>query len=263
MLVFSAFCPHTPLVVPTVGKENIDKLQNTIDAYSEIEQAFQKAEPECVIIISPHGDSYDDAFSINFCDTYHGDFEEFGDFSTKLELRSDYLLIDRIQRLMRDEHAAITLDSCEKLDHGAVVPLFMLAKNIKDIRLVPLNPSGLDLKKHFDFGQTLKEIILDTNKRVAVIASGDLSHSLTTEAPAGFNEHGKEFDESFRSLLANDNMAGLQTLNKTMVEGAHECGLKPMVILSGILHGMEYEPNILSYEAPFGVGYLTCIFKMI
>ena len=57
-------------------------------------------------------------------------------------------------------------------------------------------------------------------------------------------------------------MGGLQTLDKIMVEGAHECGLKPMIILSGILHGMEYEPEILSYEAPFGVGYLICNFKM-
>ena len=33
-------------------------------------------------------------------------------------------------------------------------------------------------------------------------------------------------------------------------------------ILLGILEGMKYEPQLLSYESPFGVGYLTMNFKL-
>jgi len=39
----------------------------------------------------------------------------------------------------------------------------------------------------------IAEKISETNKRVAVIASGDLSHALITSAPAGYNPAGPEF----------------------------------------------------------------------
>jgi len=45
--------------------------------------------------------------------------------------------------------------------------------------------------------------------------------------------------------------------NHSLVADAGECGLKSIVILLGILEGIKYEPELLSYEAPFGVGYLT------
>ncbi|NIP32957.1 AmmeMemoRadiSam system protein B [Candidatus Saccharibacteria bacterium] len=262
MIVFSAFCPHTPVLVPSVGKENLEKIKKTADSYRILEQRFCSSKPDVAVVISPHGTVYDDTFSINLCDKYIGDFEEFGDFATRVEFPSDYLLIDRIQRHMRDEKVAVTLDTCEKLDHGSVVPLFFLTENYKNVHVVPISSSGLDLKTHFEFGQELKELILDTNKRVAIIASGDLSHALSTEAPAGFSEYGQQFDDKLQELLSNNDVESLVGLNDAMIEGAHECGLSSLIILLGMLDGMKYKPEILSYEAPFGVGYLTCNFQL-
>lgn len=262
MIIFSAFCPHTPILVPSVGKENLENIKNTADSYKYLEQQFCSAKPDTVIVISPHGSIYDDAYSINMCDKYLGDFEEFGDFATKCEYPTDHLLIERIQRHMRDKKLPITLDTCEKLDHGTLIPLFLLSEKCPNIHIVPVNTSGLDLKNHFEFGQELKELILDSNKRVAVIASGDLSHALSTDAPAGFSEYGGQLDKSVKDLVTENNVASLLKINKKMIEGAHECGLRSLVTLLGILNGTNYEPELLSYEAPFGVGYLTCHFKL-
>lgn len=74
MIVFSAFCPHTPVLVPSVGKENLEKIKKTADSYRLLEQHFCSSKPEVALIISPHGTLYDDAFSINMCDKYIGDF---------------------------------------------------------------------------------------------------------------------------------------------------------------------------------------------
>jgi AmmeMemoRadiSam system protein B len=262
MIIFSAFCPHTPILVPSVGKENIEKIKNTADSYSYLEQQFCSAKPDTVIVVSPHGSIYDDAFSINMCDKYIGNFEDFGDFATKGEYLTDHLLIERIQRHMRDKKVSITLDTCEKLDHGTLIPLLLLSAKCPNVHVVPINTSGLDLKNHFEFGHELKELILDTNKRVAVIASGDLSHALSTDAPAGFSEYGEQLDKAVKELIIEKNITSLLKLDNDMLEGAHECGLRSLSILLGILKGMNYEPEILSYEAPFGVGYLTCNFKL-
>jgi len=45
---------------------------------------------------------------------------------------------------------------------------------------------------------------------------------------------------------------------------AGECGLRSFCFLLGILEagGIDWQPEILSYEGPFGVGYLVANFKL-
>jgi len=45
---------------------------------------------------------------------------------------------------------------------------------------------------------------------------------------------------------------------------AGECGLRSFCFLLGILEasGISWQPEILSYEGPFGVGYLVANFKL-
>ncbi|MDO9574615.1 MAG: AmmeMemoRadiSam system protein A, partial [Candidatus Contubernalis sp.] len=50
-------------------------------------------------------------------------------------------------------------------------------------------------------------------------------------------------------------------LEDNLVENAAECGLRPIVMALGSLDGFAVEPHILSYQGPFGVGYLVAIFK--
>jgi hypothetical protein len=38
--------------------------------------------------------------------------------------------------------------------------------------------------------------------------------------------------------------------------------LRPVVILLGALNGLKVKPKILSYEGPFGVGYLVAYFEV-
>ena len=51
-------------------------------------------------------------------------------------------------------------------------------------------------------------------------------------------------------------------MDKKLIFEAEECGLRSILILLGILNRMSYEPQLLSYEAPFGVGYLTLNFDL-
>jgi len=51
-------------------------------------------------------------------------------------------------------------------------------------------------------------------------------------------------------------------MDKNLVEEAGECGYRSIIILLGALDGLDWKPEILSYEAPFGVGYLVANFKI-
>jgi len=258
MLVFSAITPHPPILIPLVGKENLEQVQKTVEAMKKLEEKLIISKPEVIFVVSPHGPLLDDAFTVNVNNGYIGDFEDFGDFATKLNFKHDLELVNQIKR----SSSPVSLTTFPKLDHGVAVPLYYLTTKLKNIKIVPINYSLLDYKAHFKFGQNLKQIIDNSRKRIAVVASGDLSHCLTQNAPAGFNERAKEFDELIIKLLAEKKTEEIINIDPELIEQAGECGLRSFIVLLGILEGRIYQPEKLSYEGPFGVGYLIMNFAV-
>jgi len=148
------------------------------------------------------------------------------------------------------------------LDYGSSIPLFLLTQNMPDIKIIPLYYSGLDLETHFKFGQALKRELIFSQNKIAVIASGDLSHRLTKDAPAGYSPKGQKFDQKIIECITKNQPQEILKINHKLILEASECGLKSIVLLMGVLDGMKHETQKLSYEAPFGVGYLIVNFKI-
>ncbi|MBI4138994.1 MEMO1 family protein [Candidatus Uhrbacteria bacterium] len=263
MIVFAAIVPHSPLLIPSIGKTNRDKLQATIAACQEIEQAIYLAKPDSICMIAPHGVRYPDAYSVNLASKYVGSLKQFGDFSTTVSAKSDYLLIDRLQRKLRAEGVPFTLTSNEELDYGFAVPLLLLTAHLPSWKLIPISPSMLDGRAHFEFGQQLKRVLHAESQRVVVIASADLSHKLSPESPTGFSQEGPAFDAAVRESAASNKPESLMALDPATVEGAAQCAYRPISTILGLLDGMNVTSKVLSYESPFGVGYLTVRYDLV
>jgi len=217
--------------------------------------------PDVILIISPHGPLFADAFSINLSEKYIGNFQQFGDFSTELEFKGNLGFAYKIREKLETKLPVIIVNE-EKLDHGTLVPLYYLTQKLKNFSIIPIGYSLLDYQKHLEFGKIIKEEILKSNKKIAVIASGDLSHRLTFDAPAGYSPKGKIFDEQLIKFLKNKATNSILKMDPKLIEEAGECGLRSIIILLGILQDLNYQPEILSYEGPFGVGYLVMNFKL-
>jgi len=256
-LVFAAITPHPPLLIPNIGKEEVKKVENTQKALETLEQDLYLSKPEVLLIISPHSSLFREAFTINNHDSFVSDFEQFGDLSTKLTWKSANFLGARIMHQALEAKIPVQQVSEHKLDHGTTVPLYFLTRHLPEIKILPLGYSGLDNKTHLQFGEILKEIIMESGKRVAVVASGDLSHGLTTNAPAGYSKVGKEFDDKLIELLQTRNTTGIMSMDEKFVEEAAQCGYRSFLILLGILKNLDYQFKNYSYEGPFGVGYLV------
>jgi len=260
-IIFSALVPHPPILIPNIGKKNIKRLKATANSYVKLENDLYAAQADTILVISPHGPLQPDSFVMNLSPEYKINFEEFGDFSTKAELASDFGLGYRIRERM-ETRAPLQLISQPNLDHGAAVPLYLLTQHLPKIKIIPLYYCGLDLASHYSFGQLLKRELLISQSRIALVASGDLSHRLTKDAPAGFNAKGKKFDNKLIEYLTKNKINQILEMNPEFIAEAGECGLKSIVILLGILEEIKYQPQMLSYEAPFGVGYLVMNFKL-
>ncbi len=272
MIVFAAFTPHTPLLLPPIGKESLQKMSSTADAMDRLGDELAASKPDTIVIISAHATQHDGAFSANLHDSYLVDLRDFGDLTTAAEFEPNLSLIDAIQRAVRRAQIPFTLDSDATLDYGSAVPLVALDANHllptpsvgsnSGCTIVPISFCNLSPKDHFAFGKTLKDVFANRKERIAVIASGDLSHALTSHAPAGFHREGEVFDAAVRQAVVQGSASQLLTIDEEVVEKAAECAYRSLLVLFGVLDQVPTEPEVLSYESPFGVGYLVAQFRL-
>ncbi len=144
-------------------------------------------------------------------------------------------------------------------DWGFNVPLYFLAGDFKgDVKSYL---TGLEEpSSYFEKGKKIYKG-LDKSKRWAIIASGDLSHCLREDGPYGFHPDGPKFDQKLNEALKEKDVEAILELNKSFPE-AGECGLRSFSFLLGILSELRWQPEVLSYQGPLGVGYLVANFKI-
>jgi len=263
MLAFASICPHPPLIIPTIGKpEDLKLVQNTVKAMEKLAGIFNNSGVETLILISPHGPLQFDQFTINKALSFEGNFENFGDEETELIFRNDLKLVQEIEKNLKKEKIPVRTVDIIELDHGSLVPLYYLSKLKPDFKLVHLAFSFLDFKTHLEAGKTIQRAINNERRAIGIVASGDLSHRLIPDAPGGFSPEGKKFDKKLISLIEKKDVKGILNLDPDFVEAAGECGFRSALILLGALNGLNWKPEILSYEGPFGVGYMVANFKL-
>ncbi len=148
-------------------------------------------------------------------------------------------------------------------DWGFNVPLHFLAKDVHNIEVKGHLTDLSSPQVHFDRGKKMIQN-LQHIKRLAWIASGDMSHRLKKDGPYGLHPSGAKFDQKFISLLKKKDVQGILNLDRKLVEEAGECGLRSFCMLLGALEGekIKWQPKVLSYEGPFGVGYLVANLKI-
>ena len=69
--------------------------------------------------------------------------------------------------------------------HEALEPLYFVNQYWKDYQLVRVGLSGLPLTDHYELGRRIRETAEVLDRRIVIIASGDLSHRLKADGPYG------------------------------------------------------------------------------
>ena len=265
-VVYCGVCPHPPIMVPEVGKDQSDIVLKSRQAMLELGRRVVESGARSLVMISPHGPVFRDGIAINTAPNLKGDLGAFGAPGVKFRLENDLELaaeIDRaareagIETLKMDAGAARQYGASLNLDHGLTVPLYFFREAGLDLPVAVVYMGLLPYRQLYLFGTALREAVDRLGRKVAVIASGDMSHRLTRDAPAGYDPRGGEFDREMVRLLDNADVMGMINLDQELVERAGECGLRPVLMMLGSLDGQAVESEVLSYEGPFGVGYLV------
>lgn len=261
--IFGVITPHPPIFVPEVGGNERRVAQASLDALSAAARALATFGPETLVLMSPHAPLLRDAFLIDGSESLSGSLSRFG-APAEHSWRGDPELASAI---ISDSEAVnlpmIGRESDRRLDpswldHATLVPLSFLDPDGR-YRLVVLSLAYLPYEAHRRLGEVVRTAAEKLGRRVAFIASGDMSHRLTREASAGYSPRAAELDAQIRDLVAQGKLHALMDLDPDLVEAGGECGLRSIIALGGFCGPDPVPARVLSYEGPWGVGYLTAL----
>ena len=256
-LVFSGVAPHPPIMVPEVGQDALKDVQKSIDGMAELTRRVLDSDAETVVLISPHAPLEADSFVAYAEPTLIGDFTRFRAPQSAFSVSVDLELLHAISKNAIEHDYEVTTLHARNLDHGSAVPLYFLLENGWSGKVVVLGYSFLPNKDHLIFGSCVGKAIEEVERRVAFIASGDLSHRLKPQAPAGYNPDAHLFDEKVIDAFRNNSLDRIVKIDDRLRRLAGECGYRSLLVAIGANETISPECDVISYEAPFGVGYLV------
>ena len=264
--VWSALMPHPPILVPEVGRGRENEAAETLRGCERLLSAVAGQKPDVLLLLSPHQPYAPGAFFLNAASLYRGSFALFGAPGVILSPASlgegcDELA-DFLSRSGVRVHAAAIPDLTE--DQGSMVPLYFLRRAWGDLPPVVLaSPIGLTPERAFELGRLLAEF--QSGFRWALLASGDLSHRLTPDAPSGYApEDGLAFETAIEDALRSCSPHPLLSLSRDCVERAGECGYRSVMVMLGLVEALGANAGdieIFSHEGPFGVGYCHALWR--
>lgn len=222
---------------------------------------------DVLVMISPHTPMSRDAFTVKVSPVLGGSFASFGQPQVRIDKQNDVELAVALATTAESEDIPLISleavstrwsDPREELNHGLLVPLYYLDHHF-ETPIISLSISGMNYRDHFHLGRCVRRACTDLGRRAVFVASGDLSHRLIKGAPAGYSPRGEEFDRRIVEIAHGGDFDSLYDIQEDLVEAAGECGFRSIHTMWGALKNGHYHNSVLSYEGPFGVGYLVSL----
>ncbi len=244
MTDFSALMCHAPIVVPAVGRDEIRRCLSTTRAMREVADRVVRRKPDALVLLSPHSPRLERSWSA-WRGRIRGDLAAFRAPQVAVDLPGADDVVD-----------ALGLPEVPRrvpLDHGAMVPLSFLWDAGWRGPTAVLSPPWSE-EGSVALGRALRELPGD----IAVVASGDMSHSLKPGAPSGYHPDAAKFDRAFVAALQQHDWDA--AVAAPYREIAHEDVVTTAAAAMSAA-GKPLNDEVISYEGPWGVGYTEAIFR--
>lgn len=261
---FGIIAPHPPILVPDVGGSRAETARATLDALARAASALAEFAPDTIVVMSPHAPLVQDAIAVDGSERFEGSLSQFG-APHAYSWPGDPVFAEKIvSELTGSDTPGIARHREPRLkpgwlDHAVIVPLSFL-EPMQRVPIVVISLSFLPYADHRAVGQAVRRAAASTGRKIAFVASGDLSHRLTQDAPAGYSPRAQALDEAIVAAITEGNLSRLSDIDPGLIDAGGECGLRSFIALSGFEDGgTDVQTRVLAYEGPWGVGYLTAL----
>jgi aromatic ring-opening dioxygenase LigB subunit len=252
---------HAPIVIPEFSAQRAELCRRSTEAMRDAAEFLAGRNPDVVVVLSPHTPRFRDSFALAEGERLVGHFGSFGRSEICAHFASDGALQRRLVELAKVHEIDVVAAPQQTLDHGALVPLFFLQQaGFKGRVLVVGFPYNTSAEKNRRMGELLAQLAAEQNGgRWALLASGDMSHRLTPGAPAGYHPHAERFDRVIVKCVECGRYKEVSSIDGELRELAAEDVVDSIEIAAAALRDNCAGKRVLSYEGPFGVGYLVAI----
>jgi aromatic ring-opening dioxygenase catalytic subunit (LigB family) len=247
-LVFAGGCSHVPDLLARPEIDPSDAVERLLEGYRRIAARLRAAEPDLIIATTDaHFQSFDGGgLVIGTAPQHRGSMAFFRRPDLDLTLTGEPAFAQRIIAAARAHGLEVESADNIELDHGLIVPLRQILPR-PDLPVIPIVTQPARTFSPFGarrFGETLRSLIEESGRRVAILATGGLSHWLD---PGKFGKVDVEFDSYILEMLKAGRGIDLANLEPypLLEHGQYEF-MNWLIMLGAVGPGVRAE--ILAYE---------------
>lgn len=260
-IVGAAFLPHTPLLLPTTDPAHAKRIRPLREAVEEVAAWAYAAQPDVILCFNPHAASIGNQFTFNLAERYSATFDEFGDLTTKVPLLGAptfaYNLKEHLESLLP---VASVIEP--RVNYGLGIPALFFQQAQPLLPWVEISSQRTTLEDHISLGARLQAMLLNSRKRVLILATGEVTARLSDAAPQGKSSEAPHFWKHWvESLKRNTLQQFLEQVPSAQTEEVASCGSWSTAQLLGTLVSMQTHVRLLYSESPYGVGYAVATWQ--
>lgn len=262
MLCSAYIVPYSPLLLPNIHDEVQDQLQATASAYHQVAKEIGEYHPDTIVIISTKAFGYKDYIHIAPGEQAVGSFAKYDHSEYAIAVEYDTVLVNQICSLAKRNHipAGKRGEHPPDLDVGTMTPLFFINQYMSGYRVVRISTSEMDDEQLDRLGQCITAAAEDIDRKIVIIVSGELSKRLSQDSPYGYHKDAAVFDQYIVSSLKDNDLESWNHINFDLKKASAQTILGALHILKGAISDTLFHSSSLSYEAPFGIGWLIASF---
>jgi len=275
-LIFACIAPHGSMIIPLLGEKGAEKALATRAAMEELGRRVAAAQPETLVVITPHGHRVDGCFSLlnnrrvqgtlgpepesnghSFTLTFEVDKEL--NAAIVEEARALDVPAVRLSYAVPDDPAYV-----QPLDWGVTVPLWFLGAMFHpQPRVVIACPDRGNMPWELFplFGLAIRKAAETLDRRIAFIASADLGHAHDAQGPYGYDIASKEFDTALIDAVKAQDLARLLEFDLDWLKRASTDSYGQILNLYGAIRGTNFRSEVLSYEVPTYFGMMCVAYE--
>ncbi|HLD21713.1 MAG TPA: hypothetical protein VJB65_02335 [Patescibacteria group bacterium] len=263
-LVFAAVVPNHPQLAMDCLTTGTDHSSQTCNALQELEGELYFMKPDTIIVLTSYGSQISDLFNINIANPISSTLKMHKSDVTakKYSFFSDVEFAAHLKEAVdiQSNHLPVTVVAESIVQAEIAAPIRLLLNHLPNTRVIVISTAHLPVQKHSEFGNFLRQEILQTNKRVAIIAAGHLSEYRSTNTTT---HEQQAFDTVCINALKMKQPEQILKINIHILDNSHTDVFAPLVVLLGAIHKLHTEPDVLSYEQLYHQGQLVTNFVLI
>lgn len=269
-LVFAAIAPHGDLAIPEACPvEQRDLAGATQAGMRELEARARAARPDLVVVLTPHNVHVTGAMAVVVSGRIAGALAEAPE-PIALDCQVDRPFANSVVEVLRTEGiTAVGVsyggnapeEAAMPMDWGTLIPLWYLGGRWDPQLPVVVAAPARDLVGaiHVAAGEAIGRLAANSDRRIALIASADQSHTHDPGGPYGGHPAAKEFDKLVVDAVHANDLGRLLGVPPQLLEDAKPDSWWQLLMLHGAL-GRDWLADLISYEAPTYYGMLCAAF---